>query len=309
MRPLRLTLAIAAVLPALAASRAQAEDSREVRVRFDLSRCVKEDVCATERVTGDGVVVRSASAGSVMYAEVETSFGPNVTVEILYGDGEPTFHYWEAQNEQLSFFGMISNGALDAPDVEELWTRGGNFSFRADDKGEFRLIENGIIEPFRRDPVPPTTGGGGGGNGGGGNGGGAGVIIIDDGGGCGGSEPPPDDPYASDSGCEGDTTTDDPYDDGSSSGCEGDTGTDDGSSSGGCEGDTTDSGSASSGGCEGDSGDTVSSGSSSCEGDGYESYSKAKSRRAANSMWRLAWPIVLVGAINRGLRFRGAMRR
>ncbi|MBI2377871.1 MAG: hypothetical protein HYV07_27965 [Deltaproteobacteria bacterium] len=81
---------------------------------------------------------------------------------------------------------------------------------------------------------------------------------------------------ASDTGCEGDTTSD--------SGCEGDTASDSG-----CEGDT-----ASDSGCEGGS-------DSGCEGaDSCDAMPRAATR-SARSLFRLSWPLILVGIFNRVL--------
>ncbi len=94
-----------------------------------------------------------------------------------------------------------------------------------------------------------------------------------------GCDPPPD--TADDGGCDG----------GDSGGCDAPE-----SDGGGCEGDTAD------GGCDADS----SAGGCDCEGDTALAASGRRRGRAASGLWRLGWPIALVGVVNRRSRRRAA---
>lgn len=93
-----------------------------------------------------------------------------------------------------------------------------------------------------------------------------------------GCDPPPD--TAPDGGC----------DDGDSGGCDAPE-----SDSGGCEGDTAD------GGCDAD----ASAGGCDCEGDTAVATGRRRGRAVAG-LWRLGWPIALVGVLNRRSRRRAA---
>lgn len=270
---------------------AAAPDSHDVYVSFDLhtTDCLNEMQCPAEHLTGDGVAIRSAQGGSTLFAELRTDHDSRAVLSVVYQPGRADIRYTEVVDSMPSFTGMISDGAFYAPAANDYWNEDGNFAFRAIDGMEVRIIENGVITPKQPDVRPTHEGpyceSGCNAQGG--------VVVVVEDSGCGGDTTTTTD--ESDSGCEGDTT------DSSSSSSSDDSSS---SSSGGCEGDSSDSSSMSSGGCDDSSSSSMSSSSGGCEGDGASMYSK----RASTSMFRLAWPVVLVGFVNRGVRARGGKK-
>jgi hypothetical protein len=245
---------------------------------------------------GSGFVIDSSNGRTSLFAEVQRENGVLGMVEIIRDGSETSFFYRELFQSRLIFRAEeIREGEANLPAAAGDWSLGGTFAFIALEGQRARVIEHGIIIKKRPlEPTEPTR---------------PPVVIVDDhhhhyydDGGCGGTTDSPDEPeYESSGGCEGDTV-DDPdepeYE--SSGGCEGDT-VDDGSD----DFETMDSG----GGCEGDSADESAGG---CEGDGVETdssdeWTSMDSSMMMQGLFRLGWPIAVVGWFNRRVRKRSEL--
>ena len=304
-----------------AAAACTTQAAEPVRVDLELSglACEREAGCG-RRVGTQGVVARvadlamdgepAAPGALVLYADFPLGGGALAMLRIVTHPQAPTvIRYREAIGGSVVFDGTVTDVdvALEGPPT---FHARGHFSFTATDGPEVRKIENGRVTtsvPVDRAPssppstVEPTT-----------------VVVLpppvpsepnpprppdrpspdvsrDDSGGCGQSEPWEPDPP-------------DPDDGDTGSGCDEYEPTDPSPSDpalsdSGCEGDTIDSDPspdyASGGGCDGDSGSSDAA-VNSCEGDTVDAAPRPRSRsRALAGMWRLGWPMLLVGGINR----------
>lgn len=324
-----------------------------VELDLQYADCPADPLACTVHLTGSGLVVRSdgtddlasVEGQSTLYAEVMLPSGALAMIEIAYGPrGASKLRYREVEGGALSFRGRTSAIVVDLPEADGPWYERGEFSFVAtgdagDAAGSRRVITNGRVYPVSpdqvevretwvdSDPSAPRSSV-------------RVVVVVHDTGagdydtpssdGCEGDtvdepapEPTPDvnrpipstpDPYATDEGCDGGSSSDDGCSggggsSGSESGCGGDS-SDEGSS---CEGSS--SSSSDSGGCESSSSSSSSDGcdssssSSGCEGDAYAGIttSEARPRRGRSPLegvFRLAWPVGLVALVNRRQRRR-----
>jgi hypothetical protein len=327
-------------------------DARPVRVELDLlSRG------ASDHLIGRGVVAKSggdtddgfiSGAGAPMlHAEVETSTGGTLLIEIVAPNGdEPRVRYREVVAGRATFFGVARDVRAELARPDGDWSSGGSFSFDAvdpGDEGEAHRVQNGRVfaaseRDLRREtPIPSSVAGGGFG----------GrrlprgavrpledeerpgsrwdsywniVVVIDD---VAGSAPtPPPEPEveslpphsisddsSSESASRGTEGSDST--DSSGSGCSGEPSSSPSSESGGCSGDEASS-SSSSEGCGGGSSSSSSSdgcggGGDSCQGDA--ALGGSTTNRAAGASVRLVWPIGLVALVNRRARASAKRRR
>ena len=295
----------AAALGLLALAHCGSEPSNvNVDMSLALATCEDEAVCgAHHRTVGvaadsgesTGDELATAENQLVIYADFDTDSGAVAILEIaVLGGGEGAIRYHEVTAGNVTFDGEIQDHSVEIHRTGDTTDAAGSFSFFAVDGEQVRQITDGRVwpvdpplaappspTPAPRRPLPPSTprprrpdhdvdvdvh-----------------VVSVPEGGGCGGED------VDTGSGCEGDSTD---------SGCEssGDAGS-------GCEG-SSDAGS----GCEGDAAGSGCEGGAdaagSCGGCEGTSIARARPRRRAGSMFRLAWPVFLAAAFNRRLRRR-----